>query len=120
MMEEERKWKIQDLWGLIKESAKAIYHGQFLMRLDIGKYFIHIVYTFLLFGLLIWFSLGVDSTLAKVEKNQAELKELHIQHSNLEFELRTLDRRAALEDMLKESGSKVTGPQKPATVLKRQ
>lgn len=119
-METERKWKIQDLGRLIKESAKAILHGQFLLRLDIGRYFIHIVYTFFLFGMLIWLSLGVDSTLAKVEKNQAELKELQIQHSNLEFELRTLDRRAALEDLLEAAGSKVAEPEKPATILKKQ
>lgn len=118
-MAEGEKWKIQDVGRLLKESIKAILHGQFLLRLNIGRYFIHIVWTFFLFGMLIWFSLGVDSTLAKVEKNQAAIKELEIEHSNLEFELRTLNRRAALEDLLKESGSKVTEPQKPATVLKK-
>ncbi|MBQ6045625.1 MAG: hypothetical protein IJL42_08915 [Bacteroidales bacterium] len=118
-MAEGQKWKIQDVGRLLKESVKAILHGQFLLRLNIGRYFIHIVWTFFLFGMLIWFSLGVDSTLAKVEKNQAAIKELEIEHSNLEFELRTLNRRAALEEMLKEAGSKVTEPQKPATVLKK-
>ena len=118
-MAEGEKWKIQDVGRLLKESIKAILHGQFLLRLNIGRYFIHIVWTFFLFGMLIWFSLGVDSTLAKVEKNQAAIKELEIEHSNFEFELRTLNRRAALEDLLKESGSKVTEPQKPATVLKK-
>lgn len=118
-MAEGQKWKIQDVGRLMKESVKAILHGQFLLRLNIGRYFIHIVWTFFLFGMLIWFSLGVDSTLAKVEKNQTAIKELEIEHANLEFELRTLNRRAALEEMLKESGSKVTEPQKPATVLKK-
>ena len=118
-MSEERKWKVQDVGRLLKESFKAILHGQFLLRLNIGRYFIHIVYTFFLFGMLIWFSLVVDNTLAKVEKNQAAIKELEIEHANLEFELRTLNRRAALMDLLKESGSKVTQPDKPATVLKK-
>ena len=118
-MAEGQKWKIQDVGRLLKESVKAILHGQFLLRLNIGRYFIHIVYTFFLFGMLIWFSLVVDTTLAKVEKNQAAIKELEIEHANLEFELRTLNRRAALEEMLKEAGSKVTEPQKPATVLKK-
>ena len=118
-MAEGEKWRIQDVGRLLKESFKAILHGQFLLRLNVGRYFIHIVYTFFLFGMLIWFSLGVDSTLAKVEKNQAAIKELEIEHANLEFELRTLNRRAALEEMLKEAGSKVTKPQKPATVLKK-
>ena len=119
MMGEGQKWKIQDVGRLLKESVKAILHGQFLLRLNIGRYFIHIVYTFFLFGMLIWFSLAVDSTLARVEKNQAAIKELEIEHANLEFELRTLNRRAALEELLKASGSKVTEPEKPATVLKK-
>lgn len=118
-MAEGTKWKVQDVWRVVKESLSAIFHGQFLLRMNVGRYFIHIVYTFFLFAMLIWFSLGVDSTLAKVEKNQAALKELEIEHANLEFELRSLNRRAALDEMLKESGSKVTEPQKPATVLKK-
>ena len=43
-MEEGQKWKIQDVGRLLKESVKAILHGQFLLRLNIGRYFIHIVY----------------------------------------------------------------------------
>ena len=119
-MSEGEKWKIQDVGRFLKETVSAIFHGQLLLRLNIGRYFIHIVYTFFLFGMMIWFSLGVDSTLAKVEKNQETIKELEIEHANLEFELRSLNRRAALEDLLKEAGSKVTEPQKPATVLKKQ
>ena len=118
-MAEGQKWKLQDVGRLLKESIIAILHGQFLLRLNIGRYFIHIVYTFFLFGMLIWFSLAIDSTLVKVEKNQAAIKELEIEHSNLEFELRTLNRRAAMEDLLEQSGSKVSEPEKPATILKK-
>ena len=116
---ETRKWKIQDVGRLLKESFKAILHGQFLLRLNIGRYFIHIVYTFFLFAMLIWFSLAVDTTLAKVEKNQQVLTELEIQHSSLEFELRSLNRRATLQKMLQDSGSKVSEPTKPAVTLKK-
>ena len=77
------------------------------------------MYTFFLFGMLIWFSLVVDNTLAKVEKNQAASKEYEIEHADLEFQLRTLNRRATLREMLKDSGSKVTEPEKPATILKK-
>ena len=118
-MAEGQKWKKQDVGRLLKESFTAILHGQFLLRLNIGRYFIHIVYTFFLFGMLIWFSLVVDNTLAKVEKNQAAIKEYEIEHADLEFQLRSLNRRAALLEMLKESGSKVAEPEKPATILKK-
>lgn len=116
---EERKWKVQDVGRLIKDSLLAILHGQFLLRLNIGRYFIHIIYTFFLFSLLIWFSLRVDTTLTKVETNQKIIKELEIKHSNMEFELRTLNRRTAIDELLQKSGSKVTEPEEPATVLKK-
>lgn len=119
MEEQKGKWKIQGVGKLIKDSLIAILHGQFLMRLNIGRYLVHIVFTFLLFALTIWFSLKVDTTLTKVENNRKALKELEIQHANMEFELRTINRRAAIEEMLKEQDSKVTIPQQPATVLKK-
>ena len=42
-MSEGEKWKIQDVGRLLKETASAIFHGQLLLRLNIGRYFIHIV-----------------------------------------------------------------------------
>ena len=114
----EMKWKIQDVGRLLKDCFLAILKGQFLLRLNIGRYFIHIVYVFFLFAMLIWYSLRVDSTLSCIESNETVLKELEIKHSNMEFELRTLNRRITIDEMLQKSGSKVTEPEAPATVLK--
>lgn len=119
MEENESKWKLQDVGKFFKNSLIAIVKGEFLLRLNIGRYFIHIVYTFFLFGMLIWFSLGVDTTLAKVEKNKEVLKELEVRHASREFELRSLHRRSTIDEMLKEKGSKLTEPEYPAYVLKR-
>ena len=124
-MEEEKtnneagKWKLQDVGKFLKNSLIAIVKGEFLLRLNVGKYFIHIVYTFFLFAMLIWFSLGVDTTLTKVEKNKAELKELEIIHSSREFELRSINRRSTIDQMLQEMGSKVTEPELPAYILEK-
>lgn len=118
MMENERKWKLQDVGRLMKDGLVAILRGQLLMRLDIGRYFIHIVYTFLLMALVIWFSLKVDGTLTRYESNQKTIKELEIEHSDMEFELRTLNRRMAIEELLTEKGSKLRAPEQPAKVLK--
>lgn len=118
-MREERKWKLQDVGRLLKDGFMAILNGKLLMQLDIGRYFIHIVYTFFLLAAVIWFSLKVDSTLTKYESNQKVIKELEIEHSNMEFELRTLNRRVAIEELLKEKGSKVKGPEQPARKLKK-
>ena len=35
-MAEGEKWKIQDVGRLLKESIKAILHGQFLLRLNMN------------------------------------------------------------------------------------
>ena len=115
----EMKWKIQDVGRLLKDCFLAILKGQFLLRLNIGRYFIHIVYVFFLFAMLIWYSLRVDSTLSRIESNKKLLKELEIKHSNMEFELRTLNRRITIDEMLQKSGSKVTETEAPATVLKK-
>ena len=48
-MEQKRKWKLSDLWELLKNGFSAIITGNLLLRLNAGRYFIHIAYTFLLF-----------------------------------------------------------------------
>ena len=114
-----KTWKIADIGLFIKNSFKAVLKGEFLLRLNIGRYFIHIAYTFLLFGLVIWFSLMIETTMSKVEKNKAVLKELEIVHSQKVFELVNVSRRSSVEQMLGQLGSDVKEAEKPATVVKR-
>ena len=102
-----KTWKIADIGLFFKNSIQAILKGEFLLRLNIGRYFVHIAYTFLLFGLVIWFSLMIETTMSKVEKNKAVLKELEIVHSQKVFELVGVSRRSSVEQMLGEMGSKV-------------
>ena len=114
-----KTWKIADIGLFIKNSFKAVLKGEFLLRLNIGRYFVHIAYTFLLFGLVIWFSLMIETTMSKVEKNKAVLKELEIVHSQKVFELVNVSRRSSVEQMLGQLGSNVKEAEKPATVVKR-
>lgn len=113
-----KTWKIADIWTFIKNSFTAILKGEFLLRLNIGRYFVHIVYTFFLFAMVIWLSLMIETSMAKVEKNKAILRELEIQHSQKTFEVVKLSRRSEVENELKRLGSNIGEPQKPATVLK--
>lgn len=113
-----KTWKIADIWTFIKNSFTAILKGEFLLRLNIGRYFVHIVYTFFLFAMVIWLSLMIETSMAKVEKNKAILRELEIQHSQKAFEVVKLSRRSEVESELKRLGSNIGEPQKPATVLK--
>ena len=114
-----KTWKISDIGLFFKNSITAVLMGEFLLRLNVGRYFIHIAYTFLLFGLVIWFSLMIETTMSKVEKNKAVLKELEIVHSQKVFELVNVSRRSSVEQMLGQLGSDVKEAEKPATVVKR-
>lgn len=116
--EKERKWRISDIGRAIGNSCIAIIKGQFILRLRIDKYFLQIAWTFFLFAMLILFGLGVDVTLAKVETGKRELQELEILHTQKKYELITLNRRSTVSRLLKENGSKVCEPQKPAATLK--
>ena len=59
-MEQKRKWKLSDLWELLRNGFSAIITGNLLLRLNAGKYFNHIAYTFVLFWILIFESLMAE------------------------------------------------------------
>ena len=114
----DKVWKIQDIGTWLKNSFRAILKGEFLLRLDVGRYFIHIAYTFFLFAMVIWLSLMIESTMNKVERNKAVLRELEIIHTQKTFEVVSLSKRSSVNSMLQEMGSKVTEPKNPAILLK--
>ncbi len=117
--EDGRKWKVQDIGQLLGNLVKAIAKGELMLRLNIGQYFIHVIWMFFLITMFIWFNLGVDNTLAEVEKNKLTLKELQTQNSALEFRLKSIVRRSTLEEMLRQSGSEVQEPENAAVRLKK-
>ena len=69
-----RTWKMADIRTVLKNSLLAIVKGEFLLRLNIGRYFVHIIYAFLLFAAAIWMSLMIEDTMAEVEKNKEEIQ----------------------------------------------
>ena len=114
----EKTWKIQDLGRGLRNSLRAMLRGEFLLRLNIGRYFIHIVYAFFLFAMVIWLSLAIENTMTKVERSKAELQELEIVHTQKVFDLVSLSKRSSVRELLEQKGSKVTEPVQPATVLR--
>ena len=115
----DKTWKIQDIGQWLSNSFRAILKGEFLLRLNVGRYFIHIVYTFFLFAMIIWISLMIESTMNKVERNKAILHELEIVNTQKTFEVVSISKRSSVNEMLQRMGSKVTEPQNPATILKK-
>ena len=111
------KWRVADIGSFFKNSFVAILKGEFLLRLNAGKYLVHILYTFFLFGMVIWLSLMIETTMAKVEKNKAVLKELEIVNAQKTFEVARLGRRSGVEERLAGMGSEITEPVKPATYI---
>lgn len=118
MKDVKKTWKIADVGTFLKNSFIAILKGEFLLRLNVGRYFIHIIYTFFLFAMVIWLSLMIDNTMSKVEKNNKVIQELEIVHSQKTYEIVSLSRRSTVNAMLQQMGSDVQEPVQPATKLK--
>lgn len=108
------KLSLSKIWNFVKNSFLAVLKGEFLFRLNMQKYFIHIVYTFFLFVLIIWMSLKIDTAMLKVQQNNREIEELEIIKSQKTFELVQLSRRSAVNERLKKMKSAVTENAKPA------
>lgn len=112
-------WKLSDIRSLLKNVFSAVMKGEFLLRLNVGKYFIHIIYTFFLFGMVIWTSLAIETTMAKVERNKAVLKELEIANAQKYYDLAKASGRYEVGQRLKSMGSEVGEADKPAVQMER-
>jgi hypothetical protein len=108
------------LWEGFKNAFKALRNGEFLLRIRADKYYMHIMYLFLLMWVTILLSLQVDKTLTKAGDNQAAIDQLRIHHAEKEAALVKLHSASAAETRLKELGVNLTLPQEPATVIKKK
>jgi len=115
----ERKWKWSDVWKVLMNSFWAILKGEFLMRVHVNRYFIHIIYTFFLFWMSIWLSMRIEDTFTKVEDNKRILNNLEIYHAQKTVELVSLNRLTTIQKLLEQDSSKVTIPEKPAILIKK-
>lgn len=111
------EWK--KIGDAIKESLKAIWKGEFILRLRADKLYVHILYFFLLAGLSIYVSLMVDKTLAKVERNKETIKNLEIEHAQKTGDLVKLHSISTTLESLRVLGSEVKMPEKPANTIKK-
>ena len=111
---------MKSIWAAIRNSLKALRNGEFLLRIRADKYYLHIMYLFLLMWVTILLSLQVDKTLVRVADNKAELETLRIHHAEKEAALVKLHSASASEKRLKEMGSQAAMPGQPATVIKKK
>ena len=114
----QRKWRLSDIGVWLREAGKALIEGKLLQRLRIDKYFIHIVFTFFLLWLSIWISIQTEKSLVKVEDNRKRIENLEIARAQKTIELVSLGSMGKVEKALKEKGSSVGFPSKPAGRIK--
>ena len=116
------KFAIKIDWkGVLKafaETMKSIARGDILLRMRVDKLFPYILYTFVLAWLSIWLSYKAEKTMYRVEENKEIIENLKIDNANKTCEIVSLSRISTVERMLKEAGSTVEAPQKPADKIK--
>ena len=101
----------------IKNILTSILKAEFVLRMNLGQYFIHVIYTFFLFTMIIWFSLAVETTMSKVEKNKQEIKELEFANAQKKYDVVRLSSRQSVNALLKKMGSNVNEATVPAKQL---
>ena len=103
-----------------KNFWRALGKGELLLSIGAHKYYMHILYIFVLAWISILLSLKVDGTLTKVEENKVVLRDLEIYHAEKEAELVRLHSASTAVKRLKQLGSPVTLPEKPATKIDKR
>ena len=63
-------------------------------------------------------SYKAEQTMLKVQQNNRTIRTLKIYNAQKTYEIVGLDRIATVEEMLKNAGSDVKAPEKPADVLR--
>ena len=108
------------IWTAFRNTLRALRNGEFLLRIRADKYYMHIMYLFLLMWVTILLSLQVDKTLTQAGDNQAAIQQLRIHYAEKEAALVKLHSASAAEARLKELGVELTLPQEPATLIKKK
>jgi len=101
-----------------KNLLNATARGEVLLRMRADKYLAHIVYLFVLIAFNLFVNLKIDETMVKREQNRKTLEDVKIFHAQKTCELAGYDRISRVRELLVQSGSKVTLPEKKAERLK--
>ena len=111
---------VKNFWLSVRNVFRALRNGDLLLRVKADKYYIHVMYAFLLMWISIMLSLQVDKTLTQVEENKKDLRDLEVYHAEKEAELVRLHSASTTTKRLKELGSDVALPEKPAVKLDKK
>ena len=104
-------------FAIFKNILQAIIEGKLILRMHLNRHFIKILYCIFMCAITIWVSLLIDSSLAKVKRNNDILKNQQYEIAIKSFELSQIDCMSKIENTLQEMGSPVKKPEKPAVKL---
>lgn len=104
----------------LRNSVMAVLQGKFLLKLNVGKYMVHIIFCFFMFSLTIWFSMMMDLSLHRIEENYETIDDLQMINAQYRFELEELYRRGDIEKRLMGMGSDLHDAAQPATILENK
>lgn len=108
-----------NIWKTIGNVIRATLRGELLLSLRIDKLLVYIIYFFLISCGTIYIYLRIDNTMLQMEKNKAVIEVLQIEHTQKTLELARFNRMTVVEERLKEYGSDVRMPEKPARRIQK-
>lgn len=102
----------------LKGLFKATMYGHVITYLRVDRHLGLVIYIIAMIWLSMWIGMSAEKTMAKVEENKEIISDMKIDHAQKTVKLVGLNRISTIERLLREKGSEVTLPEKPATKIK--
>lgn len=96
---------------------KDIFSGDIIIRKGVDHKMGFIFYIFVIFCTSITWSLYVEKTLVKVERNSKTIEALEVHYRQISVDLVGIDQRTKIERMLNECHSALKAPSEPAKII---
>lgn len=103
----------------IKTVIKSIFSGDILMLLRVDRLLPYILFLFVLGWINIFLNYKIEQTMVTVKENREVLEHYRNDHANKTYEFAKSCTMSSVKTMLKENGSELTAPQKPAEKISK-
>jgi hypothetical protein len=104
----------------VKTVFKSILSGDILLLMRVDRILPYILFLFILGWVNIFLNYTIEQTMVKVEKNKDILEDLRNEHADKTYKFVAAGTKSNTIDMLKNAGSEVTIPEKPATIIRQK
>ena len=97
-----------------------IFSGDVILKKGMYRQMWFVTYIFVLFCIIIAWSLHVEKKMVKVERNAKAIEALEVSYHQRSIELVGLDQRTKVEALLEKNHSKLLSPEEPAKLIKAE